>query len=485
MCKWLGKQTFLAISVAGIVAVALWGCKSQEPTSPPTGDPPVNRAPLKILIVEDTEFAENLTRLWNAQSDTKIATQIVGLAELTADFEQVGEHDILIYPSRLFGELASRDLLLKINPRLLEADEFNAPDILPLDRDRLIRWGDATLAVSMGHVPWVLMYRKDLLAKAGLEPPTTWQEYEAACQRLSAPPQDAERVDVARWTPAVEPTAPEWTGHLLLARTASYISHRGSYCGVLDLQSGEPLIAAPAYVRGLKELVARRSADAGQESLSPAAGWQRLRTGQCGLAIGWPAARGDGESLAAGELDAAGEIGIAPLPGAKQVYIIAEGAWRDRSGDEYPQVPYVGTPGRLISIAERSRRTGTAWGLVSWLSQKENQLQLSPASRSSFPTRYSLLPATQRWLDRSVSPQATEELASTVREIQQQLVVMTAPRFPDADRLLSLLSKAVDEAAAGESPQTALDRAQQAWRQAIDERGVETVVEEVELSLGL
>lgn len=467
---WLGSLTLV---------LCLTGCESSKPNEePPVSAQPDTRPPLSVLIVDDEAFASQLERLWNAQSESKIRTLVVSAQDFAADWNQVTQADVVIYPSNWLGELASRDLLLRINPRLLEDESFSAADIMPHDRERLTTWGKDTLAVSLGHRPWVLMYREDCLNAAGVEPPTTWAEYAQACEKLSSPPSTVPGLAPNEWTPTVEPTAPEWITDLLLARTASYVSHRGSFSPYFDLRKATPLVGNPAYVRGLTELLAQQYPDKLGTEQSPSSGWERLMKGQCAMAIGWPGNVDD-------ETEGTASVRIQPLPGSTSVYIHSSKEWRDRTDEEWGQVPYYGNPGRLISVTESSRRSGSAWGLITWLSEKQNQRQICSSLSDAFPTRYSLLSQSNNWLSGNMPTQAIQDLTSTVRTNQNEFVLMTPPRISGSQPLLNNLQQAILEAKEGKSPEIALSEASKKWSEQTEQRGSDSVILEWEKSLGL
>ncbi|UVJ39480.1 sugar ABC transporter substrate-binding protein [Arthrobacter sp. CJ23] len=55
----------------------------------------------------------------------------------------------------------------------------------------LVQFGDKTYALPYDAAPMIMWYRKDMLAKAGVETPKTWQEFEEAGKKLKAVAPDA------------------------------------------------------------------------------------------------------------------------------------------------------------------------------------------------------------------------------------------------------------------------------------------------------
>lgn len=468
---------FIFVTVLSVSFVVLGCSPTVTEQEPQNSEVKTNPNPLSVLVINDEEFADRLERLWNAQSESKIRTEVLSEEDFSSDWNQISDYDLAVYPSQYLGELASRDLLLKINPRLLEDDNYGAADIMPHDREKLSVWGRDTVAVSLGHRPWVLMIREDIFEAAGLEIPETWKEYSEVCRRLESPPELPE-IDAENWTPTTEPTATEWLDDLLFARSGSYVSHRGAFCPLFDLRKRIPSVDNPAYAKGLQELVQHQYSEILGDRLSPESGWERLSKGQCAMAIGWPAA-------AVSDTSSNAAIRIAPLPGSTSVFISTSDAWRERSDEESIHIPYYGQPGRLISVTEASRRSGSSWGLVSWLSQKKNQQQICSNLSSAFPTRYSLLSQSDRWLGSELSTQSVQDLTAVVRAYQDEFVIMTPPRISGFRELLLPVEKAVLDAKAGQTPVEALNGVQKAWTIQLETRGEEPFIRELELSLGL
>lgn len=55
----------------------------------------------------------------------------------------------------------------------------------------MVQFGDKTYGLPYDAAPMVMYYRKDMLAKAGVEVPKTWQEFEEAARKLKAVAPDA------------------------------------------------------------------------------------------------------------------------------------------------------------------------------------------------------------------------------------------------------------------------------------------------------
>lgn len=105
--------------------------------------------------------------------------------KLAADFAKGSLPEILAGGSKpeFVAEQVKRGLVMDLAPIVdaLGRDDF--------DGDALRVWhhGGIQMAIPYGAQWPVLWYRKDLLAENGIKPPTTWDEYRAAAEKLTDP----------------------------------------------------------------------------------------------------------------------------------------------------------------------------------------------------------------------------------------------------------------------------------------------------------
>ncbi|MCU0983176.1 MAG: extracellular solute-binding protein, partial [Pirellulaceae bacterium] len=167
--------------------------------------------------------------------------------------------DAVIYPSGLIGELAERGWIVPLSDDSIGSPEFARRDIFDLLRQHEIMWGDQVYAVPLGSPALTLIYRPDMFEKLGVKPPESWQQYGERCAQL-ARSRDllvGSENGPGDWHAVAEPLGPGWASQVLLARAAAYARHRSYFATLFDLQSMEPLIASPPFVKALEELVAQ------------------------------------------------------------------------------------------------------------------------------------------------------------------------------------------------------------------------------------
>ncbi|HTN74351.1 MAG TPA: extracellular solute-binding protein, partial [Pirellulaceae bacterium] len=300
------------VTVLGGVTATFTGC-GDSPAPPPTN---TEERPLRLLVIDSPEMAAQIERHWRAQSDAPFE-----LTQATSKAAQAFKRlpvDVVLYPSELLGTFAEAEWIVPLSTDLLDSDDFKRRDLLPQARSTEVLWGTNTLAVSLGSPNFNLYYRTDLFDRLGLKPPTTWAEYTAVATALSKHDALGDAVaGEANWSAVLEPLAPGSAGLTLLARAAAYVRHRSEYAALFHLETMEPLVDHPPFVRALEELVT--VAKLGRQAsgtITPSAAREAIYAGRCGIAWTWPTAAGS----AIANSPAAPTIAIAELPGASDVY---------------------------------------------------------------------------------------------------------------------------------------------------------------------
>ena len=383
----------------------------------------------------------------------------------------------MIYPSGLIGELAERGWIAPLSDDALDSPEFARRDIFDQLRQHEIKWGDATYAAPLGSPPLTLVYRPDLFEKLDAKPPETWQQYSVLCERL-AKSRDALRdpqQDAGEWAPVAEPLGPGWASQILLARAAVYARHRSYFASLFDLESMQPQVASPPFVKALEELVS--AAKLGSPKAiehSPADVWKLLRSGQCAMGLTWPS--NASEPMAAQTTQAASPVllAAAELPGSVEVYNMGDQAWQARDSTEDKHATLLGVAGRLGSVVKGSARSATAMSLLVRLSGSEWSLDISPRSPATTLYRTSQLPRVRAWVGESFSEEASAAYAELVQQSFRRQLSLDSVRLPGRIRYLAALDKAVHAAVSGQRPAAdCLAAAADEWHRITQDLGID------------
>ena len=481
-CPWL---------LLGLLCSAA-GCPRGEEASKGRFPPD---AKIRLLVVGDPALAAAIEQLrgeWTAQTGTSF--EVVQTPQLDLQSAQPPEADAVISASCDLAVLAEKSWIVPLPedlihpkgahaaPRAQDAETTPTPgnwsDVFSLLRAREAVWGRGddrprVIAVPFGSPTLVCYYRADLLEKLGVKPPRTWDEYRKLAQKLADRKQlgDAAPADGHPWSGSLEPLAPGWAGIDLLARAAPSATHPSNFSQLFNIDSMDPLIDGPPWVRALEELVAAaRSGPAEQFNADPTAVRHAFWRGECGLALTWPSAADKDCPKPAANV----RLGIVELPGSPDVYNISTQAWEHRQSGDNIQVPLLGVAGRVGMVTTQSQWPELGFSLLLWLSDAQWSRQVSAASRATTIFRQSDVEHPAAWVESSLLIGVSAEYARVAQRTLSREQCLFALRIPGRAEYLKALDEAVQQAVRGEKPpREALAQAAARWREITKTRGIE------------
>ncbi len=462
------------------LALAVCGCPGQRP-SPPTQTVAPPAAPLQLLVVDDPALAEAIQQQWKARAEGALEVRNLSSAELVDPRRKRLAADAVIYPSGLIGELAERGWIMPLSDDAMGSPEFARRDVFDHLRQHETVWGEQTYAVPLGSPTLTLIYRPDAFEKLGVKPPETWQQYGELCERLSksrellAGAENGAGDGAGDWHAVAEPLGPGWASQVLLARAAVYARHRSYFATLFDLQSMDPLIASPPFVKALEDLVAAaKFGDPDSTKLTPADVWKSLGSGRCAMGLTWPNAA---EASASGELASPtrpGLLAAAELPASGEAYHVGDKQWQTRESTETGHVALLSVSGRLGSVVKGSSRSSAAASLLVRLSSAEWSKDVSPRSPATTLYRSSQIPFAKAWTGESFSAEGATAYGELVQQVLGQTLSLDSVRLPGRTRYLAALDEAVHAAIrADRSPAESLIEAANQWRKITQDLGLE------------
>ncbi|MBI2825935.1 MAG: extracellular solute-binding protein [Planctomycetia bacterium] len=496
----------MRLSVALLCGPLLASGCARRPAADSTADAhPLAGVKLSLLVIGDPAMAEAIGLLrgeWQAETGSELSIETIEDEALAARIA-AGEiaADAIVYSSRRLGALAEGGIIRAIERSWLAAPELAWGDVFDLVKTRELAWGADVYAVPFTSPVMVCIYRADLLERLGRKPPESWRDYQQLAELLaSAKPAGADGqpsgADAADWHGTAEPLASGWSGVTLLARAAAYARHPNHYSTLFNMQSMEPLVASPPFVRALEELVAAsKIAGPPAATYDPGHAWRAVVEGRCAMALGWPAREAtpadaatetsgqDAEARHASTQDM--EIGFVVLPGTAEVYNATAGKWERRAGGA-TSVPLVAASGRVGSIAAKSPRPDAATRLLAWLASPQWSTRVATAGADAAPVRRSQIRSAQDWGGPGISAAEASAYTSVVGQCLSGREALAALRIPGASRYMAALDEAVLAAVRGASaPQSALAAAAEKWQAITDELGLERQRRAYRRSLGL
>lgn len=214
-----------------------------------------------------------------------------------------GTWDAAFVVTDWLAEAHATGALLDLAPRLAVQPPEDYPQGWADSLLRAQRFDPAILGLPYHDGPECLVYRTDLLTRAGLNPPTTWEEFHAAARVLNAPQEN-------RWG-TVFAAFPD--GHNTVYDFCLQLWSRG---GELFDPRGRLLLDQPAARAGLdyyRSLLADRGAvhPRSREFDSVQSGLAFAR-GEAAMMVNWFGFAAMGETDAASHMK--GRVAIAPIP---------------------------------------------------------------------------------------------------------------------------------------------------------------------------
>ncbi|GAA2816609.1 ABC transporter substrate-binding protein [Kribbella solani] len=350
------KYRYPALLVAA--ALALTGCTADpKPVSQPASNALDGVGPITFVTGKDSSgVQQGLLDKWN----TEHPDQKVTLVELPAQAD--GQRQQLIQnaqtKSSSYG-VVSLDVVWTAEfaangwVEELPQSEFPLGQILP-SLVAGVKYFDKMYAAPWGGGTALLYYRSDLLTKAGVQPPKTWAELDAACAKVLKLP-EAKGVD------CYGGQFNKYEG-LTVNASEAINSAGGSVVG----SDGKPTLNTPEAKEGLNFLVdGFKSGRIPKAAITwdEEAGRRAFQEGKLLFLRNWSyvytlANKTDGSSKVAGK------FGVAPIPGLKG--------------------PGKGTIGsNNLAISKYAKNKKTALDFIKWMTSQQTAKQLMVQSAQS------------------------------------------------------------------------------------------------------
>jgi multiple sugar transport system substrate-binding protein len=347
-------------------------------------------------------------------------------------------------------------------------------DLFPGVRERVLTLSGRPSLVPISCPVLTCYLRGDLLAKAGLKAPATWDDYQALLQTLP------------KWAPglsAVEPWGPESRATLFLSRALPEVKKPGSYSVYFDIDTGTPLIDSPGFARALAQSVAQFHKLSDSMRLGVADCRRLVLSGKAAMAISLESGRVDEKPI---ERAPGVSLVFARLPGTRQVYDRRTKNW-EVSAEEQPNYATLAPVGGLaigVSKSTPAERAEAAWSLVTFVGMDRYQQALANVPKSV--CRESQLGKAADWLGQELH---TDELYSYLGVTAECLrTTNLSPELPVIGRaeFRKSLTDGITNALEGKAtPEVALKDVADRWRAISAGLGVERVRDSYRACLGL
>ncbi|MEH1873932.1 extracellular solute-binding protein [Nostoc sp.] len=367
-------------------------------------------------------------------------------------------------------------------------------DIAPLYRNFSAIYKGRTYSIPLDGDFHIIYYRTDLLKKAGLTPPETWDKYLAIAKQFHG--KDLNGDGEPDYGSCIEKRPKEYSASIFGSFFTPFLQSQGTAQGVFfDPDTMKPLVNNPGFARALE--IYKQTMNYGvphDENLSQAKARALFLGGRCAMTLDW----GDVGTLA---IDPAtskviDKVGAFITPGTTQVLdqktgklVACDKFTCPYSIDGVNHAPYAAYEGWVGVVAAKTapRAKNAAYSFLSYMGQPaQSNIDVTLGETGFNPYRISQFKKADPWIKAGMSPEAANNylgaigvslnssnmvLDLTIKSNQQYIEAL------DAIRANFLVNKITTE--------QALQQIEQRWEQITNQVGRESQRAAYRASLGL
>lgn len=206
---------------------------------------------LKLMVNQPhvTAFTKILANRWATETGGAIDVTAVPYDQLTS--KQVldvqggaGEFDVFDYFYFGLGQLVESGALVDLTDWIPKQSDLDFGDFLPSITDPYTLYDNKRYGLPYDGDTHVLFYNKELFDRSGLQPPRTWDEYDAATAKITADGKGAYYGAVVQGQ-----QVPVILG-------CSFINRLAGYGGTLVDANGKPTLTSDAALAAAQHLIA-------------------------------------------------------------------------------------------------------------------------------------------------------------------------------------------------------------------------------------
>lgn len=478
-----------AVAVTGLAATADAGEFDGVTVNILTRPGPVIAGPLKErgavfeketgakIVVNEVPFAEIFPKI---QNDWTTGTNSI---------------DVGVFAAGWGVELDASGLLEDMDPYIAKDTKINMDDIAPYFRDFGQKIGGKTKMLMVDGDFQMVYYRKDVLEKAGLQPPKTWQDYVDVASKIHG--QDYNGDGEADYGSCIFKKRNAQSYFAIQTIAASFVQTQGTAQGFhFDNATMKPIINNEAWKKAF-ELYKETGKYGPPEELNMDIGDTRavFKAGRCGLLIEW----GDPGTL---QLDADAEkvkglIYAVSAVGSKEVLdratgklvpVTKENAPHSVDGINYaPFAAFGGWAGAINAKADEKKKAA-AYAFLSYMNQAaQSNVDVTIGSTGYNPYRLSQLSSTDLWVKAGMPKELADNYLGAINGALNNPNMASDMKIPGAQQYTGVvLDTELARYLAGEiSVDEALKNIEEGWEKITEDFGRDEQIKAQALALGL
>jgi ABC-type glycerol-3-phosphate transport system substrate-binding protein len=474
----------ITLPLLAALLTAIAGCP--EPEAPKAVEQPFAGQTVTLLVPDALGlrvlWQAPLTE-WSAQTGAQGVLKEYGPADVEdlAAAIQANQATMVLFPFERIGDLLGANALGALPESQLSESGLQWNDLYTGLREVACTPGRRAAIVPVSCPVLVCYYRADLLKKAGLSAPSTWDDYQQLLDRLN------------EWAPgltAVEPWGEDFRATMFLARAAAHGKHPGNFSFFFDVDTAAPLIDGPGFVRALEG--AQAAVAKMPESIwnwNPSDCRAELLAGRAALAIGCePVGFGPAAGAGAPAIERGDDVvvGVCRLPGTRDVYNASRELWESLSGKEINAVSLVGFGGWGAAVTHGTGSIGAEASVNAWTRLAGEDLFSGYPPGAAGLCRESQSLSVQRWAGPHLTGEEAGRYVVTVAQSLRYTRLVVELPVPQREDFRKALTNGITRALRdGMSPAESLQGVAENWRGIVKDIGSEKVRDTYRAALGM
>ena len=441
--RWLVPLAVLSLLLLALFGATRW-MRTQEQAAAPAS--PTQKWIGKTLLFATpsphARSGEAAARWFEEETGAVVQLKVINYDEIADAIEKdqasgAPRYDVFLvfYPDLV--PLVSQGIVLELTGYIEQHKDVIRPeDFIPGFYDNYTLYQNKRWALPLDGDTHVLFYRKSLLAKHGLQPPETWDEYLHVARTLT----EKERANGIYGTAIMANPAP-------ILIVSSYLNRLASFGGELLDSAGRPAVNSPEAVLALEAMLehAKYALPTPLETDFDASRSAFL-SGRVAMAEQWTDIGIMAEDATQSSVQR--DWGVVPIPRG--------------SGPKARRASAL-NGGFCMAAARSTREPELAEDFVQFITRPDIMLRLNLINGGMDPARLSTLnsPEFQRF-----APEISRVKALSLQQ------TVSWPRVPQTPRLMEVLSRNLVKALEGQlTAQEALRETDAQWRAILDPGG--------------
>jgi multiple sugar transport system substrate-binding protein len=368
-------------------------------------------------------------------------------------------------------------------------------DVAPFFRDFSATYNGRIYTIPLDGDFQMVYYRSDLLDEAGLEPPTTWEDYLTIAETFHG--QDLNGDGAADYGSCIAKKRNAQSYWMVISVAGGFLQSQGTGQGAFfDTEDMSPLFNNAAFGKAL-DIYAATTQYGPPDEINLDVGDTRglFTSGRCALSVDW----GDIGTLA---LDPAtskvqNKVGAVILPGSSQVLDRATGELVDCDPERCPHAvdginhaPFSAFGGwsGAVNAGSSDEVKAAVYDFFSYLSQPEQANEDVTIGITGFnPYRTSQFENLDLWLKAGMSEAAAKDYLGAIADSLNNPNMVLDLRIPQNQRYEQIvLDTAIHRMLAGEiDKEQAMADIETGWNEITEELGQEEQLEAYKATLGI